>query len=119
MDIKKDLSGDFLDLLTKYCIFRHVSSLKLVHNYVSSVQYYVGNFVQILVFRPTVDRNVRRGSDGQGGLKNPGGARDSYLPPYGTNPPEGCARSGGGSPSAERFLRFFNKNNAISGLFEL
>jgi len=26
--------------------------------------YYVGNFVQILVFRPTVDPSVRRGLDG-------------------------------------------------------
>jgi len=51
---------------------------------------YIGNFIQILVFRPTVDPSVRRGSDGPRRItKTPGGARDPYLPPYGINPPEG------------------------------
>jgi len=31
---------------------------------------YVGNFVQIFVFRPTVDPSVRRGSDGPRRVKN-------------------------------------------------
>jgi len=36
----------------------------------------------------------------------------------GAKPPE-ARGSGGGAPSARRFLRFFNKNNAFLGMFKL
>jgi len=84
---------------------------------------YVSSFVQILVFTPTVDPSFRRGSDD---TKRVDKLQEVHKTP--TYRPMGLIRqrnkgSGEGgeseSHSTGRFLQFFNKNNAISGIFEL
>jgi len=82
---------------------------------------YVGNFVQILVFRPAVDPNVRKGSGGPRKVKKFQEMHETH-----TYRPMGLIRqrnkgSGAADPQRRAIFLFFNKNKQFpaSLCFEL